>query len=58
MELKKRTLVKTITYRLVGILATVPFTGWGTALSVHLLLAVIYYAHERAWMRVKWGKTE
>jgi uncharacterized membrane protein len=55
MELKKRTLVKTLTYRTAALLATVPFTGWGTAVGIHVLLAAIYYVHERIWLHIQWG---
>ena len=56
MELKSRSLVKTVTYRLLAILATVPFTGLATALEIHFILALIYYIHERVWTKIKWGK--
>ena len=55
-ETINRTLAKTVTYRVLGFLATVPITGWDTALWVHIVLAVIYYIHERAWLRISWGK--
>jgi uncharacterized membrane protein len=55
MELQKRTLVKTVTYRVAAILATIPFTGLTTALSIHIILMLIYYVHERLWTKVRWG---
>jgi uncharacterized membrane protein len=55
MELQKRTLVKTVTYRVAAILATIPFTGLTTALGIHVILMLIYYVHERLWTKVRWG---
>lgn len=54
-ETHSRSLLKTVTYRALGILATVPFTGVSTALWIHLVLAVIYYVHERLWLKISWG---
>jgi len=56
MDSNKRTLVKTITYRVAAILSTIPFTGLTTALGIHLILAIIYYIHERVWVKIGWGK--
>ena len=47
METQRRTLVKTVTYRTAAILATIPFTGVVSAISIHVVLALIYYVHER-----------
>ena len=55
MELQKRTLVKTLTYRTAAILATIPFTGLTTALGIHIILMLIYYVHERIWNKINWG---
>jgi len=55
MESKKRSLLKTISFRLLAIAATIPFTGLTTAIGIHILLGVLYYIHERAWLRIKWG---
>ena len=49
-ETVKRSLAKTISYRLVIIicdfLAVYFFTG-----------KIIYFLHERIWIKIKWGKT-
>ena len=55
MDLQKRTLVKTVTYRTAAILATIPFTRLTMALEIHFILMLIYYVHERFWTKIKWG---
>ena len=64
-EKVKRSLAKTISWRIVGTLATI-LISWiitGTlalAFSIGVIelisKLVLYYYHERAWNRIKWGK--
>lgn len=56
MDTQKRSLTKTLTYRIAAILATIPFTGVATALGIHVILAVLYYIHERVWLKIDWGR--
>jgi uncharacterized membrane protein len=61
---RKRHLVKAISYRIIGTITTM-LTGWyitGNALSgvkigviESLLKIVIYYGHERLWLKIKYG---
>jgi uncharacterized membrane protein len=63
---KRRTIIKSITFRIVATIATVLIVYFATG---NLALAntigvidlvsklLIYYLHERAWERVSWGKT-
>ncbi|WP_460219924.1 DUF2061 domain-containing protein [Psychroserpens sp. MEBiC05023] len=64
-EKVKRTLVKTISWRVLGTLDTVLIsyliTGTLTlAFSIGFVelvsKLVLYYVHERAWNKIKWGK--
>lgn len=64
-ETKTRTLVRSITYRIVAVLATILFTylytgdvakSTGFALVLHFVLSLIFYIHERIWLRVSWGR--
>ena len=65
METRKRTLAKTIAFRIIATITTIVlvliFTGdyalAGTigALDVISKL-IIYYFHERVWHKVKWGR--
>jgi uncharacterized membrane protein len=64
METKKRSLVKMISWRVVGIVfwPTVSYiitgdwveTSWLT--GAFLFMTGMYYVHERFWDSIKWGK--
>jgi len=54
-ETPQRSLVKVMTYRILAIAATIPFTGVSMALGIHAMLMILHYVHERAWARVPWG---
>ena len=67
-ETYKRTLLRTISYRLTAWLFTISgrtylFFGnigeaTGLATLLHLLLSIDYYFHERIWLKIKWGIKE
>ena len=67
MNSKKRSLAKTITYRLIST-ATGFLVVWALSndVKVGVMFSVVeliykplqYYIHERIWQRVKWGKHE
>mgnify|MGYP003335450665 FL=1 len=55
-----------ITYRLTAWLFTIFWTylftedigqATGFATTLHILLSIDYYVHERIWLKVKWGTT-
>lgn len=54
MESKKRSAVKTVTYRAVALVATIPITGVSSAVKLHVVLMIIYYIHERIWGKINW----
>jgi adenylylsulfate kinase len=64
-ETQKRTIVRMITYRLTAWAFTI-FWTWlimgdlakstGFATTLHLLLSIDYYIHERIWLKIKWGR--
>jgi uncharacterized membrane protein len=56
LESPWRSLAKTFCYRILAYMATVPYTGPLVALEIHIILAVIYYFHERAWSWIGWGR--
>jgi len=65
MESHKRTLARSITYRLsawmLTILLSYMYTGnlsesTGFSTFLHLILSLDYYIHERIWMKISWGK--
>ena len=65
METHKRSMVKSITWRIIGV-----FLLGGIAWSVthdwkemsiitilfHSIRMVLYYFHERIWLRIQWGR--
>jgi uncharacterized membrane protein len=62
---KKRSLAKSITWRLVAIVVTflVGYVMTGSlelaaSLSVvsNLINFILYYLHERVWLTIRWGK--
>jgi adenylylsulfate kinase len=65
-EILRRSLLKTITYRLVIItldfVCVYLFSGkvkvaLGFTIVSNIYTTIIYYFHERMWDRIKWGKT-
>lgn len=67
MNSKKRSLAKTITYRLIssgiGFLVVWALSGNVKASAMFSIAELIYkplqyYIHERVWQRIKWGRNE
>lgn len=65
METVKRTIIRTISYRLTAFFMTILWTwcftqdlGKSTLFSafLHMLLSIDYYIHERIWLKIKWGR--
>lgn len=57
-ETHVRTIARTVTYRIAALLITALWTGLSDAVVIHIVLAVLHYAMERAWLKIKWGKIE
>lgn len=56
-ETHKRTIIKSITWRLVATAVTAVFTGISGAIIINIWMTVAYYIHERAWIKINWGKS-
>jgi|SRR5688572_15624343 uncharacterized membrane protein len=65
METHKRSMVKSITWRIVGVVLLSGITymvtrDWKEMTIIttvfHSIRMVMYYFHERIWLRVKWGR--
>jgi len=63
----KRSLSKAISWRFLGllVLSAVTYVATGSlketgfvAIIYHLLMLVLFMAHERSWNKIKWGKTK
>ncbi len=66
MEKNRRSMAKALSFRVLATIVTlvilIMFTGdWAIASAVgafdFISKLVLYYAHERAWEKVEWGKT-
>ncbi len=67
METKKRSIVKSITWRVTGIVillliaylitGNMKETGIITVIF-HIIMVTLYYLHERIWIKINWGKEE
>ena len=67
MDTPKRSLVKTVTWRITGSGATFAisyaisgnFTIAGTIASIQLVAnTILYFIHERVWDKVTWGRQQ
>ena len=56
MELHKRTIVRAISWRIVATLVTAAWTGLSGAIVINVFMIVAHYAHERAWLKINWGR--
>lgn len=55
-DTKKRTIIKTIGFKLVTTSFTALFTGLGDAIIIHIVLTLFYLIYERVWTNIQWGK--
>ena len=55
-ESHSRTIVRTISWRVIAMLITALWTGLGDAIAIHIVLAILHYITERVWLKIKWGK--
>jgi len=55
IETHTRTLARTVAYRITALLITAVWTGLSDAVAIHVVLAIVQYAMERIWLRIKWG---
>jgi uncharacterized membrane protein len=64
-ETRSRAIVKAMTYRVIVAIALAVISWYYTgnlfetsavSITYTIVATVIYYVHERAWIKVKWGK--
>ena len=67
METHKRSIVKSITFRIIATIITFvvvylftkdPFISTGVTILENLIKMVFYYFHERVWNNICWGLKE
>ena len=65
MDSRRRSIIKTITWRIFAILITIIVSfailgSWSVSIAIgilsNLLKTLFYYVHERLWERINWGK--
>ena len=56
VELHKRTLARTLSYRFTALLITAYWTGLSDAVAIHIVLAIWQYVLERVWLKIKGGR--
>jgi uncharacterized membrane protein len=57
-ELHERTIVRTVSYRIIALFITAIWTGLSDAVMIHIILTAVHYALERIWLKIKWGRIE
>ena len=57
-ELHTRTIVRTVSYRIIALLITAIWTGLSDAVVIHIILTAVHYGLERIWLKIKWGRIE
>jgi hypothetical protein len=55
IETHKRTIIRTIVWRLLSIVVTSYWTGLGDAVVIHVILLIFHYVFERLCLKVRWG---
>lgn len=56
MESHKRTLTRAVTWRITATAITAVWTGIEGAIIINVFMTIAHYIHERAWLKVNWGK--
>ena len=65
MENKSRSLVKSLTYRVIAFIVLILITWYATddffqttfiSVTFQTIQLIIYYFHERLWEKIGWGK--
>lgn len=56
METHKRSIVKSITWRIIATLIAAYWVGFQIAILMNIVQTIAYYIHERVWVRINWGR--
>lgn len=55
-ETHKRSIVKSITWRVIATLIAAYWVGFEVAIIMNIVQTIAYYIHERLWVRIDWGR--
>jgi len=65
LDKKLRSLIKSVTYRIIAFVVLMAITWYTTnnlvqttfiSVTFHTIQLFVYYIHERLWERINWGK--
>ena len=56
MESHKRSIVKSITWRIIATLIAAYWVGFQIAILMNIVQTIAYYIHERIWVKIDWGR--
>jgi uncharacterized membrane protein len=56
METHKRSIVKSITWRVIATLIAAYWVGFEIAILMNIVQTIAYYIHERLWVHINWGR--
>ena len=56
MESHKRSIVKSITWRIIATLIAAWWVGFEVAIIMNIVQTIAYYIHERIWVKIKWER--
>lgn len=56
METHKRSIIKSITWRVIATLIAAYWVGFEVAILMNIVQTIAYYIHERIWVNINWGK--
>lgn len=57
-ETHLRTVIRTVSYRIIALFITSLWTGLTNAVLIHIILTLVHYVFERLWLKINWGKIE
>jgi len=55
VESHKRTIARSIGYRLIAFVVAYLMFGLTSALIFHIIMTMIHYIYERVWLKINWG---
>lgn len=55
-ETHKRSIVKSITWRVIATLIAAWWVGFEVAIIMNIVQTIAYYIHERLWVHIDWGR--
>jgi len=51
-------MARAVTWRITATAITAVWTGIEGAIVINIFMTIAHYIHERAWLKLKWGKEQ